>query len=729
MSEEKDVEELGDSQKSSGEFFDFEDLESLDGLLDISDFEKMGDIAALGDLSDMSVEDVKVSAPSEGIADDALGNNLVEDVLPQEDLSGTPTDDGDINADLAESDSVGLEMVSADDMPIDEVISESAVQEGVSDSLVPDDIPDISLDGEDIEMDASLSEDEEFDIGLPDILPDGEEAETPDLLSGVGEEEMPDLLSGSAETELDLSDILPDGEEAEMPDLLSEDSDVKSDLPDISLYGGEQDMDIQDTLSEETDAENDLSDMLSEVDSMGAPSPDMVSDEGDMDVSLPDMAFGDDETEKDVSIESGDVSVDLPDMSLDSTGSENSTDEQPVNGAASDEGMGASEELSQEDIDAMMFDAEGDIDSVHSFDVVNSDSEEDSGLDNMLSGILDNLDMSGSAESGSDGASDEVAATQDSSDDGDMDSDMLSILGGSLGGIESIGESDDELGDGISLDIEPTKQEEKKPGFFKRLFGNVITDEIAEAEKQEREAEEEAAAKKAEEDAIAKEEKEAAKAKAAEEKAAAKAKKDEEKAAKKAAKAEEKAKKKAEKEAEKAAEEEAAANEVVGKLNKAGVIIVVAVGALFLGTVIIGTNIHGNSSVKRNASNFFEMKKYTQAYEEILGTNLKEKDVETYDKIITVMKVQQSLNSYYSYDRMKYYPDALNALLRGLQKYDENYDTALELEIENDLDVCKDKILNILNEEYGLSENESYDILKLDKDAYTSKVVEIATKK
>ena len=106
-----------------------------------------------------------------------------------------------------------------------------------------------------------------------------------------------------------------------------------------------------------------------------------------------------------------------------------------------------------------------------------------------------------------------------------------------------------------------------------------------------------------------------------------------------------------------------------------------------------------------------------------------EKDPDTYEKIITVMKVQQSLNTYSSYANMKHYPDALNALLRGLQKYDDNIDMAMDLEIEGDLKVCKDKILSILRDEFGLSETDAYDILSLDEGAYTDKVVSIAKKK
>ncbi len=108
---------------------------------------------------------------------------------------------------------------------------------------------------------------------------------------------------------------------------------------------------------------------------------------------------------------------------------------------------------------------------------------------------------------------------------------------------------------------------------------------------------------------------------------------------------------------------------------------------------------------------------------------MQDKDPELYDKILTVMKVQQALDSYSSYAVMKYYPDALDSLLRGLQKYDENIDMALDLEIEGDMKVCKNRILSILKDEFSLSEQEAYNILSLDDEAYTRKVVGIAKKK
>ena len=347
-------------------------------------------------------------------------------------------------------------------------------------------------------------------------------------------------------------------------------------------------------------------------------------------------------------------------------------------------------------------------------------SGDDSSLDSMLDGLLDDLGVD---------ISQDTPVGEEESTEPDLGiglDDMPDISGGPGDNTLSVDDvsltADDKKP--VQMEEQPAK-ENKKPGFFKRIFGNIVTDEIAEAERKAKADEEEQAVLREEEEAKAKEEKAAKKAQAAEAKAAKKAEKD----AKKAEKAEAKAAKKAEKAAKKEAEKEAEEQEIVGKLNKAGVTIVIICAVLILAGVVFGTNVFGYKVSKSSAEKYFTLQRYSDAYEEAMGTKLKEKDPDTYDKIITVMKVQQSLNTYSSYANMKHYPDALNALLRGLQKYDDNIDMAMDLEIEGDLKVCKDKILSILRDEFGLSETDAYDILSLDAGAYSDRVVSIAKKK
>ena len=376
-------------------------------------------------------------------------------------------------------------------------------------------------------------------------------------------------------------------------------------------------------------------------------------------------------------------------------------------------------------------------------DGVDSEDADSADIDDMLGGLLDNLDTNGSIDAAEGDITDTSEETESKqaddiedllgmlSDDSSSE-DIMSLDNASADAVPDINDIPDipigESGEEDIANILPTEDsddsEAEKPGFFKKVFGNVVTDEIAEAERQAKEEEE----AKLEEAEKLKEEKAAEKAQKKEEKAKLKAEKAEEKAAKKAKKAEEKAAKKAEKLAKKEEEEAAAAQEVVGKLNKAGVTIVVLLGiVLLLGTVIL-TNSFSGSLDKKKAKNYFDMSKYSQAYEYAVGTNMKKKDPEQYQKIVTVMRVQHSIDAYQNYENVKKYPEALDALLMGLKKYDANKKTAYDLEIEDKLESVYQEILDILSEEFYLSKSQAYDILSLSGGDYTKKVNEIANK-
>lgn len=376
-------------------------------------------------------------------------------------------------------------------------------------------------------------------------------------------------------------------------------------------------------------------------------------------------------------------------------------------------------------------------------DGTDNEDADSADIDDMLGGLLDDLDTNGSIDGAEENITDTSEETESKqaddiedllgmlSDDSSSE-DIMSLDSDSTDAVPDINDIPDvpigEPGEKDIANILPTEDSDdsnaEQPGFFKKVFGNVVTDEIAEAERQAKEEEE----AKLEEAEKLKEEKTAEKAQKKEEKAKLKAEKAEEKAAKKAKKAEEKAAKKAEKLAKKEEEEAAAAQEVVGKLNKAGVTIIVLLGmVLLLGTIIL-TNSFGGSLDKKKAKNYFDMNKYSQAYEYAIGTNMKKKDPEQYQKIVTVMKVQHSIDAYQDYENVKKYPEALDALLMGLKKYDANKKTAYNLEIEDKLESVYQDILDILSDEFYLSKAQAYDILSLSGSDYTRKVNEVANK-
>ena len=179
---------------------------------------------------------------------------------------------------------------------------------------------------------------------------------------------------------------------------------------------------------------------------------------------------------------------------------------------------------------------------------------------------------------------------------------------------------------------------EKGEGFWKRTFGNIITEQSAEEEQKERELEEADAKKKAELKAEAKKQQD----KEREEKAEVKQKIAEQKALEKAEKNEKKRLAKEEKKQKKA---ELAAAEVVGKINPVGATIVMVFFGVVCLSVLLGSKIFSYSSSINNAGQEFENRDYKAAYEALAGVNVSKSSEELKDKVRICMQLQRELDS------------------------------------------------------------------------------------
>ena len=526
----------------------------------------------------------------------------------------------------------------------------------------------------------SANVDREESVPVPDVA---------DMESNSGSEMMSDediraLLAANENTQTDTT--ADDSSKEDVPDIAAIDDSSEESMPDITAIDDSSEESIPDIAALDDSSEESIPDIAALDDSSGESIPDIAALDDSSEESIPDIAAIDDSSEESI----------LDIAALDDTDS--------LDG------------LSDNDMESAL-------------DALNDDQESSGSgdIDSMLDGLLDDLDMKGTLGD-IDGNTEEMSeAEQMSQEDSEESLDSLADLLGMTGEPVSSEKEDDmqSLLDASLLPDEKNEEnDEKKTGFFKKVFGNVITDEIAQEEREAAQKEVKEAEEKAEKDAADAEEK----AKQKEEKKAAKE-------AKKAEKAKQKAEKKAAKEAKKAEkkakeeEEEAAELEIVGKLNKVGVAIIVIATILFLTVEITGTNLWGYASAKQAADKYFKMGKYTEAYQEALGTKMRDKDPEMYQKIKTVMKVQQSINAYQNYERVGYYPDALNALLQGIRKYDDNLSTAIDLEADQDLKKCREQILSNLQSEFGVSESEAYSLLSLDQNSYTDKVVEIGRQK
>ena len=159
-------------------------------------------------------------------------------------------------------------------------------------------------------------------------------------------------------------------------------------------------------------------------------------------------------------------------------------------------------------------------------------------------------------------------------------------------------------------------------------------------------------------------------------------------------------------------------------INKTALLISVCVFLCVALFIIVGTIIFHYALTIRKASDYFDRKKYNMAYEEIIGVEVKEDDEELRDKIYTVMYVERAYLSYNIYVDMGNHEKALNMLLSGLEKYDEYYPQGMALGIEEDMDYCRNKIVNALYDDYGMNLNDAYDMIALNDTEYQIQIIE-----
>lgn len=247
----------------------------------------------------------------------------------------------------------------------------------------------------------------------------------------------------------------------------------------------------------------------------------------------------------------------------------------------------------------------------------------------------------------------------------------------------------------------------KKKTFAQILFGDPDEDDVL-SEEELAQIEAKKAAKKAKKDAAREARKEKSDA-AKEQRAIKNGQKKKEEEEKKRLKAEKKAKQRA---------EELANAEPEKKLNKPMVIFIFS---LFLGGTFLfymASNNFSYTQAVKNATAYFEGQKYRSAYNEIIGIEVKEDDKDLEDRIYTVMYVERLYESYNNNIELGRPERALDALLRGVDKYYEHYEEAGQLGITADLDYSFAQIQAALMENYGITVEQALEINKVENDKY-----------
>lgn len=388
-----------------------------------------------------------------------------------------------------------------------------------------------------------------------------------------------------------------------------------------------------------------------------------------------------------------------------------------------------------ESVDTFQMDEEVSLSEEENF----STEEEDFEMDDMMLGLgLDDVEDMGDME---DLGETKDLPMGDASDDESI-LQLLDAVGEESAGIaeamvsepepsvdESAEELEDILADFASGEPEPEQNQEPevkepKKGFFKKVnekFHKQPTEEELFLKMQEEAEEKEWEEKQQEEARIKKEEKKAKKQQKKEAAAIKKQERDEKKAAKKAAAEEKKAAKKAEKESKKGPIPKSQL--VPLKPMIAFVILGIAVSVLFL---TFSNYSYYNSSIDEAKEKFIHQK-YEEAYEILIGLDIKKKDEKFYEQVQTVRIVDRDLESYKNFVKVGDYELALEALVRGVGKYSVQAEYAKELKLEKEMYNLYEEMLKELTVRFGMTEKEALSLYNLkDKEGYTKQIEQVA---
>lgn len=141
--------------------------------------------------------------------------------------------------------------------------------------------------------------------------------------------------------------------------------------------------------------------------------------------------------------------------------------------------------------------------------------------------------------------------------------------------------------------------------------------------------------------------------------------------------------------------------------------------------LIAASTLISNNSASSSARGSYEVGSYDKAYEQLAGMNISKSDQSIYEKSSVVMYVQRQYESYQNYMEVNMYTEAINALVKGLERYNTYYNEAKQLGVDSALDEQKQQIYNAFNTSFKISQADADKLLQESQDDFTQYYVKI----
>ena len=280
-------------------------------------------------------------------------------------------------------------------------------------------------------------------------------------------------------------------------------------------------------------------------------------------------------------------------------------------------------------------------------------------------------------------------------------------------------EEADKTGEPEGEDGEGQIETDKKPGFFSKLL-TFLTESDEEEEDALKEGLEPSDENKSILEELDKEDKKKKKKKDKGKKG--KEEGEEEEAPKKEKKEKKKKEKKEKKDPAAADALEEAPERPSKRVSKKSVAVIAGLGLTLTAMVIVLCSIVPAFFDKREARDAYYQADYKKTFDLLYGKALDDSDTIMYNQSLTILEMNRKLDAYHNYLAIGEEVRALDALMIGIQKYPDVLLKAEEFHVTQEVNAVYETMLSILNDKYGLSENDANVIIAYDDVTYTKKL-------
>ena len=139
---------------------------------------------------------------------------------------------------------------------------------------------------------------------------------------------------------------------------------------------------------------------------------------------------------------------------------------------------------------------------------------------------------------------------------------------------------------------------------------------------------------------------------------------------------------------------------------KSIILFILLIAGIIMLIQVFGYSINYNSKVNA-AKDYFINGEYEKAYNSLSGMNLSGNEETIYNQSKVVMYVQRQYESYLNYRKMNMNTEAINALIKGVDRYQTYRAEGKELGVDDKMKESYDKIINALKDTYKISETEA----------------------